>query len=371
MGPTARILAVMRSRRRRTLGYTVSLASLCGLLQATAAWGQADEDRAGARTLATEGAKAFAAQRWADAIDLFTRAEALLHAPPHLLYLARARTKLGQLVLARETYTRIIRENVPANAPAAFLEAQAAAKAEMPALEPRIAMLMISVTGADPKTVSVMVDGQKMSSVFIGAPKPVDPGEHKVQAIGEGMASEVLTLHIKEGARENVSLTMTVQKGVMPPATTSSETTPMVPPPAHSSRVEMRGSDIAPLPPEGRSNGMRIASFAALGVGAVGLGVGTVFGLQSMGKRSDADDLCPDPNRCPLSQKDKVEGLDEDARKAQTLATIGFIAGGVGVAAGVTLFVLSGKKQDQTAQQRGPTIHPWLGLGSAGVTGTF
>jgi hypothetical protein len=361
----------MRSRRGRALGYTVSAASLCALLRATPAWGQTDEDRAGARTLATEGAKAFAAQRWTDAIDLFTRAEALLHAPPHLLYLARARTKIGQFVLARETYTKVIRENIPANAPAAFLEAQTAAKAEMPALEPRIAMLTISVSGADPKTVSVLVDGQKVPSVFVGAPKPVDPGEHKVQAIGEGMASEVLTLHIKEGARENVSLSLSAQKGAMPPATTSPETAPVVPPPGASNRVEMRGSDMAPLPPEGRSNGMRIASFAALGVGAVGLGVGTVFGLQSMSKRSEADELCPDPNRCPVSQRDKVEGLDDDARKAQTLATIGFIAGGVGVAAGVTLFLLSGKKQDQTALQRGPTIHPWLGLGSAGVTGTF
>jgi hypothetical protein len=164
---------------------------------------------------------------------------------------------------------------------------------------------------------------------------------------------------------------MSAQKGAMPPATTSPETTPVVPAPASSNRVEMRGSDIAPLPPEGGSNGMRIASYAALGVGVVGLGVGTVFGLQSMSKRSEADDLCPEPNRCPVSQRDKVEGLDDDGRKAQTLATIGFIAGGVGVAAGVTLFLLSGKKHDQTALQRGPTVHPWLGLGSAGVTGTF
>ena len=157
----------------------------------------------------------------------------------------------------------------------------------------------------------------------------------------------------------------------MPPAAPPAEATPVVPPPASSNRVEMRSSDIAPLPAEGKSNGMRIASYAALGVGVVGLGVGTVFGLQSMSKRKEADDLCPDPNRCPISQKDKVEGLDKDANSAQTLATVGFIAGGVGVAAGVTLFLLSGKKQDHTALQHGPTVHPWLGLGSAGVTGTF
>jgi hypothetical protein len=109
-----------------------------------------------------------------------------------------------------------------------------------------------------------------------------------------------------------------------------------------------------------------------LGVGVVGLGAGTFFGLQSMSKRSEADDLCPNPSSCDVRQQDKVNGLDDDARSAQTLATIGFIAGGVGVAAGVTLFVLSGKKQEQAAtstQKR--ELRPWLGPGSVGVSGTF
>src|SRR6185503_4518095 len=119
----------MWCRGGRPVGYFVAVALVGGVLHSQPAWGQTDEDRAGARTMATEGAKAFAAQRWSEAADLFTRAEAILHAPPHLLFLARARVKLGQLVLARETYTKIVRENIPANAPAAFVDAQTAAKA--------------------------------------------------------------------------------------------------------------------------------------------------------------------------------------------------------------------------------------------------
>jgi hypothetical protein len=344
---------------------------LCGFLYAAQTSAQNDEDRAGARTMATEGAKAFAAQRWSEAIDLFTRAEALVHAPPHLLFLARARVKLGQLVLARETYTRIVRENIPPNAPAAFLDAQTAAKAELPAIEPRIAMLTVTVSGANGKAVSVTVDGQKLSSVFVGAPKPIDPGEHKVQATSDGVASEVVTLHVKEGARESVSLALTPHTGAAPVTTPPPEAAPLVPATPAPNRVDPPTSDVASPPKQGRSNGLRIGSYAAFGVGAVGLGVGTVFGLQSMSKRSSADDLCPDANRCPVSQKNQVEGLDDDARKAQTLATIGFIAGGVGIAAGVTFFVLSAKKQDQGALRQGPTVHPWLGLGAAGVSGTF
>jgi hypothetical protein len=327
--------------------------------------------------MATEGARAFAAQRWSEAVDLFTRAEALVHAPPHLLFLARARVKLGQLVLARETYTRIVRENIPPNAPAAFVDAQTAAKAELPAIEPRIAMLTVTVTGADAKAVSVTVDGQKLASVFVGGPKPIDPGEHKVQATSDGMASDLVILHVKEGARQSVSLALAPQKGAAPiAAATIAPASPSVATPSTSTSpaqhsVSAPPPDAAAPPAEGGSNGLRIASYAALGVGTAGLAVGTVFGLQSLSKRSSADDLCADASHCPLSNKDQVERLDEDARKAQTLATIGFIAGGVGVATGITLLVLSGKKQDQSALRRGPTIQPWLGYQSAGVNGTF
>ena len=45
----------------------------------------------------------------------------------------------------------------------------------------------------------------------------------------------------------------------------------------------------------------------------------------------------------------------------------GFIAGGVGVAAGVTLFVLSNKKEQPAAA----TVEPYLSLGGLGVRGSF
>ncbi|HEX9621815.1 MAG TPA: tetratricopeptide repeat protein, partial [Polyangiaceae bacterium] len=86
---------------------------------------------AGARAAATEGAKAFQEGRWQDAVDLFTRAESLVHAPPHLLFLARAQVKLGRLVAARELYNKILREPLAGDAPPAFLTAREAAEAEI------------------------------------------------------------------------------------------------------------------------------------------------------------------------------------------------------------------------------------------------
>ena len=117
---------------------------------------------------------------------------------------------------------------------------------------------------------------------------------------------------------------------------------------------------------------LRIASFAALGVGVVGLGAGTAFALRSVSQRAQADDICPDPNRCPISQRDTVNGLDDNARSAKTFATVGFVVGGVAAGTGITLLVLAGNKQTPAAASPlGPQVRPWLGLGSLGVMGTF
>jgi hypothetical protein len=114
----------MRGTLLRTRSFVVAAALGAALLGvAGPAAAQGDEQRAGARTLATEGAQAFNEGRFKDAVDLFGKAESLVHAPPHLLFMARAYTKLGQYVKAREAYLKIVKEQLPANAPQAFRDA--------------------------------------------------------------------------------------------------------------------------------------------------------------------------------------------------------------------------------------------------------
>ena len=76
-------------------------AALC-LLSVRPAFAASDEEKAGARAAATQGQAAYEKKNWAEALDLFTRAESLVHSPVHLLYKARALVQLGQLVKARE-----------------------------------------------------------------------------------------------------------------------------------------------------------------------------------------------------------------------------------------------------------------------------
>jgi hypothetical protein len=316
--------------------------------------------------VALEGVQAFQEERWADAVDLFTRAESLVHAPTHLLYLARAHQRLGQLVSAREAYLKLIRDTIPATAPRAFHDAQAAAKRELPNLEPKIPTLKIQIKGAEGKPVSVTVDGKALPPALVGAANPTDPGTHRVQASAAGLAAAPVAVDLKEGARETITVQMTASTSGADPA--GAVPTPPVTEgssPVFSPSTPATAADAGSSPSS--VSGLRIGSYVAMGVGVVGLGAGTFFALKSKSKRDEADEICPDPKRCPDTERERVDGLDDDSGSAQKLAIVGFVAGGVGVATGVTLFVLSGKKKPAASA----SIRPWIGPLGAGVDGTF
>jgi len=119
---------------------------------------------------------------------------------------------------------------------------------------------------------------------------------------------------------------------------------------------------------ESGSNTTRIAGYAAIGVGVVGIGVGTFFVIQSRGSRNDADALCTG-DQCPVAKRDEIRSLQEDANDQGRIAVIALAAGGLSAAAGVTLLLLSGG-----SDERAPgTAHiaPWIGPTSAGLAGRF
>jgi hypothetical protein len=359
---------------------TVLLAALSGVGTAAA---QTDEQRASARALATEGAAAFNEGRYKDSADLFARAESVMHAPPHLLFLARSYAKNGQIVKARETYMKIVKEQLAPTAPQAFRDAQTSAQDELRTVEPKIAKLTIQVTGAeDAKDLSVTIDGTPIPSVMIGIAQPVDPGDHKVSAIATGKRAQPQSVSLKEGERSALTLKLEVDPSAVAPAAPG--TAPVVAAPAGAPPA----GPAAPPPAGGTptsdtgvsssgSSGMKIAGFTSLGVGVVGLGLGTVFILKAGSKRSDADDLfktCPDSPSgriCTTDVKGKIEDFDEQADSARTLGIVGFAVGGVGAAVGITLLVLSGSDSSSSSSARDTRLVPVVGPSYAGVAGTF
>lgn len=340
---------------------------------------QSDEQRAAARQLATDGAAAFKQARWKEAVDLFSRAESLQHAPPHLLYLARAHEKLGELVKAREAYLKITRETLPPNAPQAFRDALASAEEELQKVEPRIASLTLSVQVPEgTKDAEVFIDGAAVPSALVGVSRPIDPGEHKVEARALGFLPRGEIVKLGEGERKSVVLALAPDPDARPAPSEAPAPTEMAAPPSSPESAPSAAISLDPLPPVSSTSsgkGMLIGSYVAYGVGAVGLGLGTFFAISSAGKSSDADTAyraCTATGDCrendPTARRTRE--LDDDARSAKTLSIVGFALGGVGIGAGTALLLLGGKKSEERPAV-GMTVRPFIGVGSAGVTGSF
>src|SRR5262245_66171673 len=95
---------------------------------------------------------------------------------------------MGRLVAAKESYLKLMREELPASAPPAFKRAQQDAKAELAAIEPKIAQLKVNLEGVGQKTVTLKIDDQPVSSALIGVFRPIDPGKHEVVAYPTGQS---------------------------------------------------------------------------------------------------------------------------------------------------------------------------------------
>jgi len=335
------------------------------LLSSTAAVAQTDLERATARDAANSGRAAFEAGQYEKAIDQFTRAEQLVHAPPHLLYLARAQTKLGKLVAAHETYLKITRETLKPNAPKAFSDAQAFAEQELPGVDARLPYVTVALQGAPADGVSVDMDGTILPAAMIGIPLPTDPGRHVFKATGAA-TGEPVTVTVAEAAKQTVVLK------VQPVAAAT--------PVAGGAPVALSaGNTSEPVADNqaGHGAGLRIASYVSFGVGAVGLGVGTYFLLKAKSTDEDAGklfDKCAaiDPEGKCGSLRDEYEQKNSDANSQRTAGVASMIVGGVGVAAGVTFLILdASQSSSKSAKQSAPHVTPVFGFNSVGLVGTF
>lgn len=354
--------------KRAAHGWRAGLVLALGLmLSSGAARAQSDEDKAAARTLATQGAEALNNKKYAEAIDLVSRAEAIVHAPTHLLMIARAQVGVGKLVAARETYLKLTREELAANAPAAFKRAQSEGKEDLAALEPRIASLRIVLEGPGQKNATVKLDDAPVSAALIGVHRPVDPGAHEVVAYPTGQSPVKGSITLKEGEKREIKLTLAEAPLPGVPANPADNPDAGKPPVAGDQ------------PSGGSSKFMTPLRGAGIGVGAVGLGgiiVGAIFIGKGSSTQSQADaafkacNTKPDCAKAPENspKKKAIAELDTNAANQKTIATIGFIAGGVALAGGITMIVLGKPKADAPAKTG---VTPWFTGTSAGLSGTF
>jgi hypothetical protein len=351
---------------RRFLITTLLLS--CALTPTIALAQTSDADKATARDLAIEGYQALESKDYTAALDRFTRADALYHAPSVILGLARAQVGLGKLVAAQELYSRAAHETLPPNASTGSKKAVQEAQTELDALVLRIPSVVINVKGSDAPRVTL--DGIEVRAAALGVKRPVDPGKHVITASATGFVTSEVTVNLAEGKSESVTLELKPRQTEPPPVvavapaaklpTLTPELTPMAPVPTTPVLSE-------PQPDQVTAKGLtrKTLGFVALGVGGAGLIIGGITGGLALGKHGDITKSCGE-GHCPKGTEATWQPEIDSYNTMGAISTIGFITGGALAATGVVLTL--------TAPKGSPTraaVTPLVGPGFIGAKGSF
>lgn len=317
------------------------------LLGPSAAWAQTASEKSAARSTAKAGILAYQEQDYDKAIDLLERAESVIHAPPHLLFLARAKEASGDLVGARETYLELIHERIGPDAPNAFGQAQEAARSEVEELEARVPRATINVDGAEREQIEVWIAGEPLPSIALGVATPINPGTNEIVATAPGMKEARTTVTVEEGGEAIVSITLEVANVQLEAASRATD-----------SQVE----SVEERAPQGDPR--RTWGYVVGGVGLATMGAGGVFGVWALSQASDARNdasLCPN-ERCTPRGDEKVE----QAKTSAMISNLGLGAGAALVVVGTVLLLTS--KQKSQEQVSALVVEPNFGPRAGGLS---
>lgn len=271
------------------------------------------------------------------ALGRLTTAGDLVATPVTLFELGKTHLLLGHVLQAHELFIKIGR------LPPALEESQRSTTAREEAtrlaadLEPRIPTLRIRLVKLPPEaTASVRVDDEPVAMTGAVTPRAVEPGKHVVVARAGDGPEERVTLEISEGETKQVDL---APQWIPPKA-------PVAPPP---------GGQVVYLR---QTNPLVFLGFTAASVALTLTGVSAVLAVSAAGRARDrcGSEYCPQRIR------------DSDITEMRTWIAVTAIAGGATLAF-VTVAVLSTSRPVNEKVTAG--VRPYVGLGSAGVLGSF
>jgi hypothetical protein len=317
------------------------------------AWAQGaptDQDKAAATALFDEAKTLLAAGNVADACRKLEESRRLDPLPGTLLNLAACHE----------------REGLTASAMAEFREARAMAERDhrddrvkfadehLKALAPKVSMLVIAVGhDAERNDLTVTLDGIALGRAAWGTRIPVDPGTHVVLATAAGKAPR--RLEIRVGPDGDVQ-TATLQPlddapPPLPPPTASVAPVPAVAPAPAPVSPPPAPEVLAPAP-SGLST-RRTWAIVSAGVGVLGVGAGTFFGVRALQEHNDPNATCT-TSPCTSTST----SLNNQAKFAADASTVSFAVGLVGLGVGAFLWF-------------GDTVAVAPGVGRLDVAGRF
>jgi len=271
---------------------------------------------AAAQTLFDEGRALLDAQRVSEACQKFAQSQRLDPSAGTLLNLAVCHEQEGKLASAwlefSESWSIALREGRDDRA--------RLANERMTQLKERLSWLLIRLTASSPT--SVLLDGAAVSGDAIGVAIPINPGEHVLEARGDGRVPQRSVLHIgvSPGTTEITIPELALAAAPAPPS-----------PPA-TKAVVARGANEAKPQVRQRSSLRTTSSYALAATALTAAAAGTFFGLKALSLKGDADDACPQ-DRC----SNEGSALSTRALSNAQRANLSFAV--AGVSAGVALYL--------------------------------
>lgn len=271
-----------------------------------------------ARAHGEEALALHAAGKFHEAFTKFETAERIAHSPVFVVWMARSKRAIGELRAAQGFYRRVVSEALPADASANWQQAKAEAEAELKALSRRIPSIKVVVAAGSATPSALTLDGR---AIAIGDPITVDPGEHRIEAIGEAGAAVTRSVRVEEG-QPTAIVGIELQKTTAPAG--------------------------------GGGGDLVIPGAILMGVGGASLIAGAVTGAYALVLAGQIEEGCVG-NQCLASDADKADEADALARAS----TGTLIAGGVLAATGIVLIAVNPGGSDTASLRLGPT---WAGL---------
>jgi hypothetical protein len=297
--------------RALTWRVAIAIAALIGITSEASAQGT---DVATAQVLFDDAKRLMLANNFAEACPKFLASERLDPKVGTILNLADCYEKNGQTASA---WARFLEARTMAER-AGQAEREAFARDRAAALAKRLSKLTVVLT-PEARAISALQvkrDDVPIDPAALGIAAPVDPGAHVIEVTAPGRQAWSAKVDIAgEGAQQTVEV-----PGLAEAKTDAAPATPV------ATKDEL--------------SSQRKLAIAAGGVGVAGIAVGSVLGVLAITKWSDAKDGC-DPAGCTGASVS--EG--QSAETLGNLSTVGFIIGGVGLAAAAVLWFTAPKKK--------------------------
>jgi hypothetical protein len=316
-------------------------------------------DRETARGLMTDGRTARDKGDLKAALKAFLGADAIMHVPTTGLEVAKAQAALGLLVEARETALRVTRIGDKPNDPAPFKQARDAASAMNDDLGARIPSLTVTVKNVpEGATAEVTIDDAPIPAEGLGQARKLNPGHHVVVAKAGGADAKQ---EIDLAEKDQKQLTVELPAAAAVVSTTGGAATAIETPPEAE--------------PSHKSGGSKVLMFGGFGLAGAGVIAGSITGILSMSKTSTikGSGFCSGTVCGPQENSDI-----SSAKSMATISTVAFIAAGAGAVLGVVGLLTGNSSSSPSATPEKPPadestsrIEPWLGLGAAGLRGSF